>query len=111
MASPWTLDNSGTTTPTVGTENFVRTSTTNGTFVFEVDTANMVLGDETELRVYTKTLTGGASTLLWFGACQDVTGGTTKKVSPFVGSDIEIKVSILQTAGTARAFPWKLLVM
>ena len=110
MANSWTLAASGTTTPTVGALTTLTTNTTNGTFCFEIDpTAVMVLGDLLETTILTKTLTGGTEAPIWFDSCQDVQ--FCKKVSPFVASDIEIQIKINQVAGTARAFPWKLLII
>lgn len=109
----WTLDasNSGTQTATIGTEHSLVTNTTNGTFVLEVDTAALVNGDLLELRLYTKTLVGdSADALAWKGTFQHAQIAA-KKISPPVASDISIRATLKQVAGTGRAFPWKLLRM
>lgn len=104
----WTLDNSGTQTATINTEHSLATSTSNATFVFEVDAANMAAGDVTELRVKGITLSGGATNLMWK---QTLQGPQTcdRVQSPPVASDISISVTLKQIAGTGRAYPWKLL--
>lgn len=105
----WTLDSSGTNTPVVGTELALATSTQNATFYFQTRCNNMVNGDITELRIYTITLSGGTLELTW----KTVVGPSPPPcfviASPPVPSDQSIRVSIKQTAGTARAFDWKLL--
>ena len=104
----WTLDSSGTQTAVINTEHSLDTSTTNATFVFEVDASNMVAGDVTELRVKGITLTGGTAALMWK---QTLQGPQTcdRVQSPPVASDISITVTLKQIAGTGRAYPWKLL--
>ncbi len=104
----WILSDSGTTTPTVGVETTLATDTNNGTFVLEVETTNMVLGDLLEIRVYTITLAAAALTQAWKGTYQHVQINN-HKISPPVASDQSIKCTINQTAGTARSFPWKML--
>jgi hypothetical protein len=67
----WTLSDSGTTgSLTLTSETTLATDTNNGTFVLEVDTSNMVLGDLLEIRVYTITLSGGSLIQMWKGTYQ-----------------------------------------
>jgi hypothetical protein len=105
----WTLSDSGTTTAlTIGTETALATDTNNGTFVLEVDTSNLALGDLLEIRVYTITLSGGTLTQAWKGTYQH--GQINNhKISPPVASDQSIKCTLKQTAGTGRTFAWKML--
>lgn len=105
----WTLSDSGTTSAlTVGTETTLATDTNNGTFVLEVDTSNMALGDLVELRVYTITLSGGSLIQAWKGAFQHVQVNN-HKISPPVASDQSVRCTIKQVAGTGRTFVWKML--
>ncbi len=104
----WILSDSGTTTPTVGVETTLATDTNNGTFVLEVETTNMVLGDLLEIRVYTITLAAATLTQAWKGTYQHPQINN-HKISPPIASDQSIKCTINQTAGTARSFPWKML--
>ena len=104
----WTVDDSDTTTPTVGTVSSLATSTTNGTFVFEADLAALVAGETVQLVVNGTTLASGTAHKMWQGTytaplvCPRV-------ASPPIASDISINVTLKQIGGTARAFPWKLL--
>jgi hypothetical protein len=89
-------------------EIVLATDTTNKTYVLVVDTSAMATGDLLELRLYTKCLTGGAEALAYSVSYAHVQGDPIK-YSPPVPADISIKATLCQPAGTARAFPWKLL--
>ncbi len=105
----WTLSQSGTTSAlTVGTETTLATDTNNGTFVLEVDTSNLALGDLLEIRVYTITLSGGTLTQAWKGTYQHAQINN-HKVSPPIASDQSCKCTLKQAAGTGRTFAWKML--
>lgn len=101
---------SGSQTATISTEHTLNTTTpatADGVFQVFVDTANMVAGDVLELRIKEKCRTGDTirqvmvSTLA--GAQSDPLW-----VSPSMilmhGWDVTLK----QTAGTGRAFPWSI---
>lgn len=105
----WTLSDSGTTSAlTIGSETALATDTNNGTFILEVDTSNLALGDLLEIRVYTITLNGGSLTQAWKGTYQHAQINN-HKISPPVASDQEIECTLKQLAGTGRTFPWKML--
>jgi hypothetical protein len=90
----WTLSDSGTTTAlTMGTETTLATDTNNGTFVLEVETSNMALGDVLEIRIYTITLSGGTLTQAWKAAYQHPQVNN-HKISPPVASDQSIKCTL-----------------
>lgn len=101
---------SGNTT-TDGTEQVLASSTsvTGGSFVFLIDTTNMVDGDAIELRVFSNA-NSAAYMLAYFasfaGAQTDVL--KTSLVVP-VESTGRYKVSLKRTAGTDRAYQWKVL--
>jgi hypothetical protein len=97
---------SGTQTATI--EHTLATDTNNGTFVLELETSNMVLGDLLEIRVYSITLSGGSLVQMWKGAYQHAQINN-HKVSPPVASDQSISCTIKQLTGTGRAFAWKML--
>jgi hypothetical protein len=106
----WTLADSGTTAAlTLTSETTLATDTSNGTFVLEVDTSNMVLGDVTEIRVYTITLSGGTLTQAWKDVCQGGLIINNHRISPPVASDQSIKCTITQQLGTGRTYKWKML--
>jgi len=100
----WILSNSGTTAAltlqgTVANETILATDNNNSTLVAEIDTSNMVNGDELEIRVYTITLGGGSQTLEWKGTFGDVQINN-HKITPFVPSDQSMRVTLLQRSGT-----------
>jgi hypothetical protein len=105
----WSVDSSGTDTAVVGTEQTLDTSTSNGTFVFVVDTTNMALGDVTELRIYTKTLNTSGLDQVWKATYGPNPSFNPVAMSPPVASDQSIKVTLKQVAGTARTYDWKVL--
>ena len=105
----WSLSSSGTTAAlTIGTETALVTDTTNATYVLEVDTSAMALGDLLEIRLYTVTVAGGALVQAWKGSYQHAQVNN-HKISLPVASDQSIRCTLKQAAGTGRAFPWKLL--
>lgn len=98
---------SGTQTATIGTEHTLSGGNLLGpkTFTLMVDTTNMVAGDELQLRIKTKTLSGGTETLAYMctivGA-QDI----PQKISIPIPVPNSATFTLKQTAGTGRAFPW-----
>jgi len=106
----WALDFSGTSSALViNTETTLATDTTNGTFVAEVDTSNLALGDILEIRLYTITLAAGAYVQVWKGTYGIAPQINNHKVSPPIASDQGVRLTIKQTAGTGRTYGWKLL--
>lgn len=104
------VEGSGTQTATVTTEHTLDTISVEGVFVFEVDTANMVAGDVLELRVKKAMLASGTiRTFLYamFTGAQP-TDDVIKASVPFVldGTATAATVTLKQTQGTGRAFPW-----
>jgi hypothetical protein len=99
---------SGTQAATVSTEHSLSTSTTGKTYVFVVNTANMVNGDELELRIYTKVLTGSTKQLAYLAAYAHVQTAPNKYSVP-VPANWSCEVSLKQSAGTSRNFEWALL--
>lgn len=106
----WVLSQSGTTAAlTIGSETQLGSNdTNNATFVLEVDTSNMALGDELEIRIYTMTLASSSLIQAWKGAYQHAQINN-HKISPPIASDQSLKVTLNQQAGTGRTYPWKLL--
>jgi|ERR1043166_8531798 hypothetical protein len=105
----WTLSQSGTTSAlSIGSETDLATDTNNGTFVVQVDVSNLANGDLLEIRVYTKTLSGDTLTQSWVGTYQHAQVNNIK-ISPPVASDISMKATLNQQAGTGRTFKWKFL--
>jgi hypothetical protein len=106
------LFSSGTTTPTLSTETTLATVSVAGTFVCNVDTFNMALGDATELRAYHMTTTTSriAYVMIYYGA--QPTDDTIKEGLP-IGNTLSsvdaVKYTIKQRIGTARAYYWEVL--
>jgi hypothetical protein len=100
----------GSQTATVTTEHVLNTTTpetTDGIYQLVVDASAMVNGDELELRIKEKCRAGDTQRLAWFASYAHVQGSPLI-VSPALvllhGWDVTLK----QTAGTGRAFPWSI---
>jgi hypothetical protein len=91
-----------------GTEQDLATSTTGKTYVLVVDTGAMVKLDITELRLYTKCLSGGTERQAYYGIFSDVQGSPMKYSVP-VPANISLRATLKQIAGTNRSYPWSLL--
>lgn len=105
-----TVLSEGTQSATVTNEHTLATITSGKTAVLVVDTGAMVLGDELELRLYTKVRSGGASRIAWYKVYQHVQGEPNKYSDP-IPANIEVVATLKQTAGTSRNFPWALLAL
>lgn len=105
----WILDSSGTQTATIGTTHTLATSTTNATFMFEVDLSALAAGEVVQLQVLGKTLAGGATALLWPFTGVGGSLVAPRVQSPPTPSDVSITVALKQGSGVGRSFPWKLL--
>jgi N-glycosylase/DNA lyase len=101
---------SGTQTATISTEHTLATDTTNRTYVLKVDVAALALGDTVELRLYSKTLSGGTERLAYYAVYQHAQTAPAVYSVP-IPEDISCKATLLQTTGTGRAFPWALLAL
>lgn len=93
-----------------GTEQTVWDVTTNKWFSGYVDLENMAAGDTTILKRYIQVRSTGVSTLVIEWQDTYVDAQTNKKMIYFapLPSDIEYKVTLTQTAGTNRVYPFKL---
>lgn len=100
----WTVDASGSQTATINTEHILDSPTTNATYVFSVDTVNMVNGDLVELRCYDM-VDGSNYRQMWKGTYQHVQINNAK-ASPPIAVTTQAKFTLKQTVGTGRVFPW-----
>lgn len=103
---------SGTVTPgAIGTAETLSSQarTEVGFFVLMVDVNAMTGSDQTEFQIETKVLSGGTSRVVQKYVLP--IGVQTDKVwqSIVLPSDIEATFKLNQIAGTARAYPWKIL--
>lgn len=104
----------GTQTAVISTEHQLADTAIAGVYTFHVDTNAMVAGDILELRVYQMVLTGGTSRVVFkqkYDGVQDP--DELIKISSSIGNELTdataLRFSLKQTAGTGRAFPWKIL--
>lgn len=104
MSSP-VVSASGSQTATISTEHTLSTITTAGTYQLAVDTANMVAGDEVELRVYGKARSSDTERLMYYASFTMAQASPLKMSVPII-SPHYFRASLKQTAGTGRAFPW-----
>ena len=103
----WSSIDSGSKTAD-GTEQTLSTQTTSGTYVFGIDTANMANGDVIEIRIKTKMRSGDSSQLAYFVSYANAQS-ELNKYSVAIAVDVEIVVTLKQTAGTNRTYLWALL--
>lgn len=100
----WTVDSSSSQTAVIGTEHVLDTPTTSATYVFSVDTVNLILGDLLELRCYDM-VDGTNYRQMWKGTYQHVQINNAK-ASPPLAVTTQAKFTLKQVAGTGRVFPW-----
>jgi|SRR5215469_11148889 len=105
---------SGTQTAVIGTEHILADLTAPfAVFQMLVNVNAMLTGDTTELRIYTKVLSGDtitSSSTLYQQLIGAPTGnGDQVMISLPVVSDQEIRFTLRQTTGTGRAYPWKVV--
>lgn len=104
-----TVTASGTQSATVNTEHTLTTLTAGKTYTLHVDCNAMVHGsgtaDELELRIKTNVLSGGTERVTYmatFVGAQDI----PIKISLPVPVPQTATVTLKQTAGTGRSYPW-----
>ena len=104
-----TVKTSGSQTSVITTEHTLATVTDAGVYQVSVDTANMVGGDELEIRIYGKCRSGDTERVAYLISASQLQGSPLK-LSPVVISPHHMKVTLKQTAGSPRAFPWAVYV-
>src|SRR4051794_25844467 len=114
-----TVQATGTQSATVNTEHkLVDANTTAGVWGFAVNTKNMAAGEELELPIYVKKLTGDTKPpplhcAGYSGKQGDAAApassvlGEVIKVSPPIDSPYAVTFTLKQTAGTGRNFDWR----
>lgn len=110
-----TAQASGTKTPTVGTtpDNLADVAVA-GTFTLHIDTVNMAAGDVLVVRIKQMVLTAGTARTVYYTRYDDAQPTEDLiKISVPISNELTDATSLVfeinQTAGTARAFPWKIL--
>lgn len=96
---------SGSQTAVISTEHTLATVTDAGTYALAVDLTNMAAGDRVELRIYGKCRSTDAETLIDYFSAIGPQGQPLNISHPRL-SPHYYKVTLKQTAGTGRAFPW-----
>lgn len=109
-----TAQGNGTTAQVVGTELTLLDIAIPGTFTAHVDFTLMAAGDVVELRWYSMILTGGTRRQTYLHRRVDVQiADDLVAISVPISNDLTdagaLRFTILQRAGTTRAFPWKVL--
>jgi len=104
----------GTQTAEIGTEHFLADVDEVGTYTFHVNTVNMVEDDVLELRVKQVVLTGDDPEGAYFVSYSDAQSADDRiKISVPISNELtdaqSLRFSLKQTAGTGRAFKWKVL--
>lgn len=98
----------GTQAATISTEHSLTQQTGIGIYVLTVDTNAMQAGDTLVLRLKTKVLSGGTSRITQEATLSGSQQAPNWRSEP-IPVDVEIIVTLLQSAGTGRSYPWKLL--
>lgn len=110
-----TAAGSGTkTVSAVGTPETLLDVNAAGTYTLHIDTVNMAAGDVLELRIYQMVLTGGTRRVAYYAQWAGVQPTDDLiKISVPISNELTdsgaLRFEINQAAGTARAFPWKVL--
>jgi len=104
----------GTQTATIGTEHTLDDVAVAGVFVLVVDTNAMAASDVLELRIYVIALTGGTRRVAYYDLFSDAQSADDKiKISVPVSNELtdagSVRATLKLTAGTGRAYPWKVL--
>src|SRR4051812_650717 len=109
-----TAQGSGTQTAVITTEHTLLDVAIAGTFTLHVDAVNMASADIVELRIYQMVLTAGTRRVAYiqkyYGA--QITDDLIKISVPISNELTDagaLRFTLKQTAGTGRAFPWKVL--
>lgn len=109
-----TAQGSGTQTATISTEHTLLDVAVAGTFTLHVDANAMTAADVTELRVYQIVLTGGTRRVAYYARYEGAQPTDDQiKISVPISNELTdagaIRFTLTQTAGTGRAYPWKVL--
>ena len=108
------INTSGTET-TDGTEEILATVDDAGVFIFSIDTSNMALGDEIEVRVYKRVSFNLGRLLFLKRTFKNVQGdgtadaggdGEVIKDSIPIPSPESMRITLKRTLGTDRAYDW-----
>lgn len=97
---------SGSQTATLGTEHTLATITAAGVYQLAVDMNAMLNGETLELKIYGKARTTDTERLMWSGVFVNAQTGAPLPLLPPLVSPHSYRVTLKQTGGTGRAYPW-----
>lgn len=103
-----TLTTNGTQTAVVNTEHTLTTQTGNKFYMAYIDLTNMAAADIVEIRVSLIIKAAGSHILYYLGTYSGVQTNPLVYIAT-LPSDISWKLTLKQTAGTARTFDWRVL--
>lgn len=103
-----TLTASGTQTAVVNTEHTLTTQTNNRFYSAYIDLTNMAAADVVEVRVSVIVKAAGSAILYYLGTFSGVQPNPLLYVAS-LPSDISWKITLKQTAGTARTYDYRIL--
>lgn len=105
-----TIEDDGSQTATISTEHSLATLAGSGTRVVAVDLSAMVAGDVTVLRIKTAVRSGGTERTLYTATFAGPTGEPVvfSPPAPLANGG---EVTLQQTAGTGRAYPWAVYLL
>jgi len=103
-----TVESSSTQTTVIGTEHSLGTPSTNQCRLLRIDRGAMVAGDTIEVRLKSSVLAAGAVGDQLYQTYFNAPGVPIVETIP-VTSNQGLTVTLKQTAGTAKAFPWAIL--
>lgn len=108
-----TVEASGTQTAVITTEHTLATIAGPGVYIVNVDTANMAAGDVVEFRIKKPVLSAGTTRIEFYAMFAGVqpTEDVLKTSVPIVVDSTagSCTVTLKQTLGTGRNFPWSVL--
>lgn len=104
------VESSGTQTAVISTEHSLATPSTAKTRVLVVDTANLAAGETLELRLKGPVLAAGTERLIrlvtFTGTLNEPNVQSPPVLMPQGGT-----ITLKQTTGTGRAFPWAVITL
>lgn len=98
---------SGSQTATLTTEHTLATISTAGTFIVNIDAANLVDGEELAIRIYGKARTSDTERKVYEHNIANTQPAPLITSLPYA-TPHHMKVTIEQNGGTGRAFPWSI---
>jgi hypothetical protein len=107
MAAP-SLVSENTQTATISVEHELVRTTTPGFYELHVDVSAMVGGDTTEIRLKEVVLSGGTENAVGYATYTGAAADPKIKLLGPIAFNRLVVATLKQTAGTGRAYPWKL---